>query len=344
MSISSLNKQSRPTQPIEKDNLSEAGPCESFTWRADPAGAQKELAKAGVTAEDRNADLFQQRPTQGYAEMPDGTKHVHPWENYDGDMNVWYGTGNPQVAEKLLKGTGYSPVLTSDGRALYELAASKYRRNSLGENPYSQIQPFVLGSKTPMTIPWVNPYSAVAAALTPGVRQFQLPLFINSEKAKAWGVDVGLEKHVGDVDITSTPEGDRAFSATDVDGKTVLKGSTTLNPQKYLEELPQFAAALGIPVEAMANLPPIIDQHSAFIDMHNGIVRDGTFAGQFSPQQVYNIANESTKLEFGDGGKVGPMMRAVEFEPQVTWGDPHAKTMYSLVEREPAPAAADAAA
>ncbi len=343
--VSTPSRDTDPTTRVTDFTRPRKNECYSFEPGAE--AAERALKENGTPADFM--DAFPDTKWLGTLKLPDGRKLASPFLSKS-DMQAVYGTGDLDYATRLTAGTGFAPVQlqAADGskRAVFEVLTSNSKQNTLN-TPYHEaaMALMVAPEEAPVVVPNVNGYSTVAASAAPGVRALSLGLVLNNQDAIDWGrKTVGLDKHPGAVTIADGEAG-RSVDVQDVNGRPVYSvNDLQLTQAEMFQEAPQMAAAFGVPVEALAQLPKTVTLKHLNRDVNNGDLVETAFSTTASPAAVFNLADEG-HFQKGDAStQLGGILEKGDFKPEVYWTDPNALFAYGdlktlLPQEPPVPAA-----
>ena len=111
-----------------------------------------------------------------------------------------HGSYDGPATVRRLAPEDFHPVRAADGRALGCLWLSDFLDSTVG--PYRELTVTFLVADAPVTVPWVNAWTPLAAQLRPDVRVCEYVLLLDNPAAIAYGRDLhGFDKHPGTLAI-----------------------------------------------------------------------------------------------------------------------------------------------
>jgi hypothetical protein len=327
-----VSKKTQSSPPLRTD-FTVPGKHEHYTVLPGEAAALKVMERNGTP--QTLIDQFQGVRWLGALEQPDGRQLASPLLA-EASIDAVYGTVDLDQAKGWSADTGFVPIELQgqDGknRAVVGLLSIDYQKNSLNL-PYHEAAMllYVSPESAPITVPETNGYSPVAAAGAPGARALNLGLGVDKQEPIDWGVEtIGLPKRPGSITYTGDEAAGRNIDVADECHRPVISiRNLKLSQQDQLAEADQMAAAFGIPVEALANLPTEVITRMVHRDVNNGDMVASAFATRQSLSSVFNLAEGHGEVQIGDTAtREGEMLTEALFKPSAFWHDPNALFAY----------------
>lgn len=109
-----------------------------------------------------------------------------------------FGTLDSTAAAELMADEGWSPIVTSSGHALGCVWLSDFLASTAG--PYRELTLTLLVSRQPLTVPWINVFTPLAAQLHADAVVCEYVLVLDNREAIAYGRELhGFDKHPGEL-------------------------------------------------------------------------------------------------------------------------------------------------
>jgi hypothetical protein len=255
-----------------------------------------------------------------------GVKLPLPFATCGAEMTFLYGLADLAPVAELLAGTGHVPVAFPGGKTLVRLYWADNRTSDVGSFREAGLVFATVESTAPLPEAFfVNDYSLVAAALSPGSVQFMHRLILagdSAELATEVGVAIwGLDKRPGKVAM-SLDSARQTYKLNDENGDLIAKLTTheDSSPEAQLVELTALAAAFGLP--GPEALPPPAPE-TPFAVANQRVDAPGALAewsAIYGPLlgvfDRFDPAADS--LLVGADSELGAWLESVQFDPRLT--------------------------
>ncbi len=221
-----------------------------------------------------------------------------------------FGTADASAIARLA--SPLHPVRTGDGRAYACLWLSDFEATTVG--PYRELTVTFLATHKPLTLPWVNGFSPLAAQLHPSALISEYVLLLDNQDAIDYGKELhGFDKRHGGFELTRR-DGRFSFSVTEslsAGSPPVVDGE--INELGLLSQpaaLRDIVAAHGfVPTLKLLAAPhvrmPVVTPNTV-----RALRSDLYFRGDFRLQAWA----ERDRLRFGDA-PVGKLLQSMGFMP-----------------------------
>lgn len=245
-----------------------------------------------------------------------------PFAACDAEFTVLFGSADRAAVAARLAGTGYEPVKLAGGKTVARVYVVNFGKSDVGAYTEMTLSYDVVreGTAGP-EIPWVNAYSTLVPAFTPGTTAFLDRLVLQrgagDRAIRAGREHAGLDKRPGIVDAVHVL-GYTTFVVRDEVGASVVAGTlgVNLDPAAQLAEANALAQAFGLPDASALPAPapelvvPLVNKdlrNEGALFHWSGVFNQPTTAlGPFAAQH--------NSLYFGNG-ELGRWLRTIAFKP-----------------------------
>ncbi|MGH8993399.1 MAG: hypothetical protein ACRDZ7_17965 [Acidimicrobiia bacterium] len=198
---------------------------------------------------DCDDPLFKQYPPKGTWITGHCSELTIPFNIYDSETMVMFGSADLAALRSITEGTGYLPVATDTGRGIAVLFTAFYRdSNAL---PYFETGLVFSVNEGPSTVATDNPYAYVSEFLRPQNELFWVKLLLSHDMPIEYGRELlGYDKNpvpqnmvvTTDVTVSSV---EQSFTVKNPEFEPIMSGHAVVNrdPVARAEALRLLAAA-----------------------------------------------------------------------------------------------------